>query len=51
MAQDIIDGINDFEAIAYIDGSYNNSTKECGFGAVLFSQKGKENFSKKVEIS
>lgn len=48
---DSLENIGDFEAITYVDGSYNSTTKECGFGVVFFSSKGKEEFSKKVEIS
>ncbi|WP_099203547.1 viroplasmin family protein [Miniphocaeibacter massiliensis] len=40
----------DDEAVAYVDGSYNVFTKECGFGVVLFTKiNGKETFSYKVE--
>lgn len=33
--------------IAYVDGSYNITTKEYGCGVVLFSDKGKESFFEK----
>lgn len=39
----------DDEAVAYVDGSYNNTTKKCGFGAVLFTKKGKEDYYKVVD--
>lgn len=40
--------IKEDEAIAFVDGSYNIVSKECGFGAVLFTKKGKEQFSQVV---
>ena len=41
--------IQEKEGIAYVDGSYNTTTKECGFGVVLFTSKGKKTFYEKVE--
>lgn len=41
--------LNSDECVAYVDGSYNVSTKECGFGAVLFTKHGKECYSEIVE--
>ncbi len=41
--------LSEDEAVAYVDGSYNVSTKKCGFGAVLFTNKGKEDYYKVVE--
>ncbi|QQK07380.1 viroplasmin family protein [Miniphocaeibacter halophilus] len=41
--------ISEDEAIAFVDGSYNVKSKECGFGAVLFTKKGKETFFQVVE--
>ncbi|MDL2310891.1 ribonuclease H family protein [Peptostreptococcaceae bacterium OttesenSCG-928-C18] len=43
--------VGESEGVAYVDGSYNIATKECGYGVVLFSEvKGKETFSRKVDI-
>lgn len=37
------------QSIAYVDGSYNIKTKDCGFGVVLFTVNGKECYSRVVE--
>ena len=35
------------EAVAYVDGSFNQETKEYAYGVVLFYDGGEEHFSKK----
>ncbi|MDE6233270.1 MAG: ribonuclease H family protein [Lachnospiraceae bacterium] len=49
---DIKDGIpvsDEYNAIAYVDGSYNNATKEFSYGVVMFHDGKEIHFSQKVE--
>jgi len=38
---------SDAEAIAYVDGSYNNTTNEYGYGLIMFYDGGEEHFAGK----
>ncbi|NLY65933.1 MAG: reverse transcriptase-like protein [Tissierellia bacterium] len=42
-----IDDLKENEAIAYVDGSYDNESKIYGYGVVLFSKDGKFTFSER----
>lgn len=49
---DIKDGVpvsDEYNAIAYVDGSYNNATKEFSYGVVMFHDGKEIYFSQKVE--
>ena len=49
---DIKDGVpvsDEYNAIAYVDGSYNNATKEFSYGVVMFHDGKEIHFSQKVE--
>lgn len=49
---DIKDGVpvsDEYNAIAYVDGSYNNATKEFSYGVVMFHNGKEIHFSQKVE--
>lgn len=42
---------SDAEAVAYVDGSYNEKTNEYAYGAIIFYDGGEEHFAKKFDDS
>lgn len=47
--EDILQGKNKDTAVAYVDGSYHNGTKEFSYGAVIAYQGEEFHFSKKID--